>query len=221
LKLYIDVFVMGLFTSWGACVGFCAPILIPYIAATQKGWLPAFKISVAFSLARIISYVILSLVSATLGQYLIRNFYEGGRGLIIYIAAGSFVVLLGILIFIGKRGFCLPFKKIDKNESAKKGGVKEMMCLGFMIGFAPCLPLLGLLTYIAFNAENVLHGAFLGLSFGAGTFISPLILLGPLAGAGAAALFKKPLVYKIFRCICGLILIYFGTGMIIRALSAI
>ncbi|GAG71639.1 unnamed protein product, partial [marine sediment metagenome] len=39
MKIYVDVFIMGVATSWGACLFFCAPILIPYIAATQKGWL--------------------------------------------------------------------------------------------------------------------------------------------------------------------------------------
>jgi len=114
LKIYIDVFIMGVATSWGACLFFCAPILIPYIAATQKGWLAGLKVSLAFSLARIIPYIILSLISATLGQYLIRRFYESRPGLVIYIAAGAFISLLGILIVIGKSErlhLCLPFKK--------------------------------------------------------------------------------------------------------------
>lgn len=218
MKLYIDVFIMGVATSWGPCVSFCAPILIPYIAATQKGWLAGLKVTLAFSLARIIPYVILSLISATLGQYLIRRFYESRPGLIIYVAAGAFISLLGILIVIGKSGqmqLCLPFKKISAQ------GPKEMILLGLMVGFAPCLPLLGLLTYIAFNARDFLHGASLGLAFGLGTLISPLILLGPLAGAGAVFLFKRPLVYKIAGRACGLLLLYFGTSIIIGALRAL
>lgn len=96
-----------------------------------------------------------------------------------------------------------------------------MVLLGIMIGLAPCLPLFGVLTYIAFNSQNFLHGAFLGLTFGMGALISPLILIGPLAGGTATLLLKKPLVYKIFGYLCGLILIYLGIGMVIRVLSAI
>ncbi|MBU3933184.1 MAG: sulfite exporter TauE/SafE family protein [Candidatus Omnitrophica bacterium] len=219
MKIYVDVFIMGVATSWGPCVSFCAPILIPYIAATQKGWLAGLKVSLAFSLARIIPYVILSLISATLGQCLIRRFYESPPGSIIYIAAGAFISLLGILIVTGKNCHCEPKGRSNLKKSWRsRGGPKEMILLGIMVGFAPCLPLLGLLTYIAFNARDFLHGASLGLAFGLGTLISPLILFGPLAGASAAFLFKRSLVYKIVGRACGLILLYFGIGMIIRVL---
>ena len=93
-----------------------------------------------------------------------------------------------------------------------------MALLGLMVGFAPCLPLIGLLTYIAFNARNALDGVFLGLSFGAGTLISPLILFGCLAAGIPILLVKRPLVYKLFIRGCGLVLMYVGIGMIIRAL---
>lgn len=218
MKLYIDVFIIGVATSWGPCVSFCAPILFPYIAATQRGWLEGLKVTLAFSLARIIPYIILSLISATLGQYLIARFYQTRPGLIIYIAAGIFIALLGALIVLGKSEslhFCLPFKKINAR------GIKEMALLGIIVGFAPCVPLLGLLAYIAFNAHNALHGASLGLIFGLGALISPLILLGSTAGAAAAFLSKRPLLYKIVSRSCGVILIYFATSMMIRALRAI
>lgn len=219
MKIYIDLFVTGVALSWGPCLSFCAPILVPYIAGTQKNWLSGLKVSLAFSLARVISYTTLSLISATLGQYLIRGFYQTRGGSIIYLAAGVFVALLGIIIVIGKSPhlhFCAALKRIGS-----KAGIKEMILLGIIVGFAPCLPLFGVLTYIAFNSENFLHGAFLGLAFGMGTLISPLILIGPLAGGIPMFLLKKPLVYKIFGYICGLILIYLGIGMAIRVLPAI
>ena len=219
MKVYIDLFITGVALSWGPCLSFCAPILVPYIAGTQKGWLNGLKVSLAFSLARVISYVSLSLISAIIGQYLIRRFYQTRAGSIIYLAAGVFVALLGIIIVIGKSPhlhFCAPLKKIGS-----RSGIKEMALLGIMVGLAPCLPLFGVLTYIAFNSQNFLHGAFLGLAFGLGTLISPLILIGPLAGGISMFLLKKPLVYKIFSYLCGLILIYLGIGMAIRVLSTI
>ncbi len=213
MKLYIDVFILGATLSWGPCLSFCAPILLPYIGATQKGWLAGLKVSLAFSLARIVPYVILSLVSATLGQYLIQRFYQADAGSIIYTAAGAFIAFLGIIILLGKSAhlhICPPVKKIGAQ------GVQEMIVLGLLVGFAPCLPLIGLLTYIAFNVPNFLQGMLLGLTFGVGTLISPLVLCAPLVGAGANLLLKKPLLYKIFSRLCGLILLYFGIGMILR-----
>ena len=209
---------MGVALSWGPCFSFCGPITLPYIAATQKGWLKGLKLSLVFSLARVVSYVVLSLISVSIGQYVIARFYEGQAKPITYIIVGAFISLLGIIILIGKTPYlhlCPPFKKVGP------GGLREMALLGVLVGFAPCLPLLGVLAYIAFHAYNFLQGFLLGLTFGAGTLISPLILCGCLAGGISSALLKKPLVYKIFSRICGLILMYFGIGMIIRALHVI
>lgn len=216
MKLYIDVFILGLGLGWGPCFSFCAPILLPYIGATQKGWFKGLKISVVFSLARVIAYVVLSLISAGLGSYLIRRFYEQQAGLIISVIAAGFILLLGIIILMGGSGalhFCAPIKRFAGE------GAMEMALLGLIVGFAPCLPLFGLLAYIAFNAQSLLQGVLLGLAFGLGTLISPLILLGPVAGQTADILFKRPLIYKIFNRICGLILLYLGIGMIIRILQ--
>ena len=212
MKIYIDLLIIGVALSWGPCFSFCAPLALPFIAATQKGWREGLKLSLTFSLARIVPYVVLSVISVVFGQYLISNFYQGQAKTIIYIIVGAFISLLGVSILLGKSPylhFCPPAKK------AERGGVKEMILLGLLVGFAPCLPLLGVLAYIAFHADALLQGALFGLSFGIGTLISPLILCGSLAGGLSRILLKKPLVYKVFNCICGLMLLYFGIGMVI------
>jgi len=218
LKIYLYLFITGLALSWGPCFLFCAPIVFPYIVGTQKGWRGGLRLSLAFSAARIVSYVVLSLISAGFGQYLIRSFYETEKARIIYLATGAFICSLGIMVVLGKSlhlRFCAPFRNTEPK------GIKEMALLGIMVGFAPCLPLFGVLAYIAFQAQNVLHGGLLGLTFGIGTVISPLILLGPLAGAIPAFLAKRPLIGKVLNRICGLILIYLGIEMFMRALPAI
>lgn len=214
MKIYIDLFLTGLVLGWGPCLSFCAPILVPYIAGSQQHWLAGLKVSLAFSLARIVSYVVLSLISASLGQYLIRRFYQTQAGAIISNVAAVFVLLLGVIVVLGESGhlpFCNAFKKFNS-----QGGIGEMLLMGMVVGFAPCLPLFGVLTYIAFNAQNLLHGGVLGLTFGLGTLVSPLILLGPLAGGFSQFLVKNPLAYKIFRWACGVLLIYFAIGMLLR-----
>ena len=216
VKIYIDVFIAGITLGWGPCLYFCAPILLPYIAATQKGWIGGFKATLAFSLSRIVPYIILSLLSATLGQYIVRSFYGSRAGLIIYISAGAFILLLGVIILIGRSPHLHICQSLSKHIGSE--GIKGMILLGMVVGILPCMPLLGVLTYIALTSRNLLDGIFLGLSFGAGTLISPLILFGPIAGGASSLLFKKPLVYKIFSRVCGLLLIYLGIGMIIKIL---
>jgi len=214
VRIYIDVFVMGITLSWGPCLFFCAPILVPYIAATQKGWFKGFRATLTFSLSRIVPYVILSIISATVGQYLIRNFYGSKAGLIIHILASSFVCLLGMIILIGKSPHLHICQSLSKHIHLE--GTKGMILLGFLVGISPCIPLFGVLTYIAFASKNFLDGILLGLIFGAGTLISPLILFGSLAGGIPLFLLKKPLIYKTFRYICGLMLVYLGIGMMVK-----
>jgi sulfite exporter TauE/SafE len=219
LKLYLNTFIMGLALGWGACLPFCAPVLLPYIAATRKGWRQGLKISLAFSFSRVVSYIILGLASAGLGHYVVERFYETKAGLLVQVTAGIFITLLGIIILVGRPGHLRSCPGGKRHmPCAGSQGVGEMSLLGLLIGFAPCMPLLGLLTYIAFNTRNLLQGASLGLAFGLGTVFSPLLLFGSLTGAVVRPLFNKPLLYKIFSRACGVILIYLGTGMIIRVL---
>ncbi len=214
MKVYIAVFIMGITVGWGPCLAFCAPVLLPYIAATRKGWLEGLKATLAFSISRIVPYAILGSISAALGQYLIRNFYQSRAVLIIQILAAGFILLAGLVIIVGKSPHLRICRALSKHIGQE--GVKGMVLLGFLIGMLPCMPLLGLLTYITLISESFLHGMFLGLTFGVGTLISPLILFGPLAAGASSVLFKKPLIYKIFTRACGLVLIYLGAGMIIR-----
>jgi len=211
LKIYINLFLTGLALGWGPCLSFCAPILAPYIAGSQNNWLGGLKLSLAFSVARIAPYVILSLVSASVGQYLVSRFYQTQAATAINGVAGLFICLLGVIVLLGRAGhfsFCKAGKKIGGQ------GLKEMILLGTLVGFAPCAPLLGVLTYIAFNAGNLLQAATFGLVFGLGTIISPVILLGLAAGAIPQFLIRRPNLYKIFTWACGIILIYLGVTMI-------
>jgi len=218
LRIYINLLLTGIALSWGPCFSFCAPIIFPYIAGTQKKWHGGLALGIIFSLARVVSYVTLSLISAGLGHYLIRSFYQNQQAQIIYIAVGAFIVILGILVLAGK-SLHQCFHSAAKGSGLK--GVGEIIFLGIIVGFAPCLPLFGVLAYIAVQAKGLLHGGLLGLSFGIGTLLSPLIILAPVAAHIPNLLAKRPIIGKIFSRICGLILIYLGLEMLIRSLHIV
>ena len=90
--------------------------------------------------------------------------------------------------------------------------------LGLTVGIMPCLPFLGVLTYIALRATNLWQGAFYGLAFGMGEFISPLIPLGVLASVLPAGLIKNTGVYGFFSRLCGVILFLIGINLIVAKL---
>ncbi|MBN3038208.1 MAG: sulfite exporter TauE/SafE family protein [Candidatus Omnitrophica bacterium] len=220
MKIYFDLFITGVALSWGPCLSFCAPVLLPYIAGTQKGWLGGLKATVVFSLARIIPYIILSVISVSIGQYLIKRFYQTQESLIIQLCTSVFIVFLGLMIIIGRAphfNFCAAFlKKFNSGN-----GLWQMAVLGFLIGSAPCVPLFGVLLYITFNAQSLSQGALFGLVFGIGTLVSPLMLIGPLAAGLPQILKDRPAVYMMFSRICGLILMYLGINMLIAVLRII
>ena len=217
MKVSTDIFIMGVCLGWGPCLSFCAPVIIPYIAASQSGWLKGLRAVIVFSLSRVAPYMILALIASSLGQLLIRRYYESKAGMVVYLVAGIFISILGLFFLFGQRPgvkICRPLAK-----SMTRSSLKELIGLGLMIGFTPCIPLFGVLTYIAFVSENIFEGLFYGVCFGVGTLLSPLLLFGCVAGGLSTLLLRKPSIYRFFSRVCGGFLFYFGVRLAISVLK--
>lgn len=217
MKVSTDIFIMGIILGWGPCLSFCAPIIFPYIMATQSRWLKGLKSVIVFSLSRIISYIILALIATAFGQLVISKFYESKMGENIYLIIGLFILSIGIILLLGKSPnlkFCQILHKYTTS-----GSLKSLIIFGLLIGFSPCIPLLGILAYITLVSKNILYGGFLGLCFGLGTLLSPLIPLGILSGGLPKLLFRREKFLDIFNRICGIFLIYLGFQLVIKVLK--
>lgn len=213
MKEYTALFFYGLTMGVGPCLAFCAPALLSYIAGTKKSWLGGLKDILIFSLSRLVICAILGLLAGSIGYLLNEVISSPEVNLIKYLGLGIFVLLLGIIMLLGGKGF--PFCCILHRETIEKS-TKSIILLGILIGLAPCLPLLGALSVIAGVAKGPVIGAFWGFSFGLGTVISPLIILAPIAG-GLGRLFSlKPIFSRTFSRLCGCFLIYFGIRLILR-----
>lgn len=215
MRVFADIFIMGIVLGWGPCLYFCAPILFPFIAATQSGWLKGLKAVILFSLSRTISHVILAIIATAFGQLVIDRFYSK-IGTNIYFVMPLFILFLGIALLLGRSPhlrFCQIFSKYTTSQSWK-----SFILLGLLIGFSPCITLLGVLAYISAVSQDLLYGAFLGLCFGLGTSLSPLILIGILSGGLPKLIFRREKFLGIFNRICGLFLIYLGLQLVVRVL---
>ncbi len=202
LKLLGAGFGMG----WGPCLAFCGPILLPYIGATKGGWREGLRMSAMFSLGRLLGLAILGgLASVAFAS--INRFFPPHRSGYLYLAMAIFIVLVGVLIVLGK-GFELPLHRTF-GKHVVDGGNGSMLGLGFLIGISPCVPLVAILTYIACTVTNVLQGVAYALCFGIGTIV-PMMVLGPLVGLLPEKMFKSPTHLRVFRIVCGAILILFG-----------
>ena len=96
-----------------------------------------------------------------------------------------------------------------------------MFLFGFLMGVAPCVPYVAILTYIACVAENtVLAGILYAALFAIGTAIAPIVL-GTLMGIIPEKLFKSAKLLRTFQVICGVVLILFGLQLIYYILNLV
>ncbi len=214
--IMIDVimllFLNGVFFGSVLCVASCGPLVLSYITASKRSSRESFKVWALFSLGRIIITTILGMVAGLFGQFVIQKFYSGIVIDIIFILAGLFILVMGlIMLFEEKLRFdiCKKFHSHFINTHRKAS-----LSMGIIVGMLPCAPLLGILLYIALVSKNFIQGGVYAFSFSLGTFFSPLMLLVVLAGALPKIMAKKPKTYLIFRRICGIIICYLGINLI-------
>jgi sulfite exporter TauE/SafE len=215
MSIIIALFLTGILFGSGPCLLSCGPVLISYICGTNKRMRDSLGTYTLFSASRIGVYIILSLVIFFIGKTAFQTLIED-YGKYLYIVAGFFLVLIGIYFIIGKRMELKPFNLIYQHII--KGDTKNVVVLGIAYGILPCAPFLGVLSYIGLVSNNWLQNVAYAAAFGAGTFISALLLVSLAAGA-IPGLMKKNngLIPKIVRVLCGIIALYMGSQLAGRA----
>lgn len=203
LRLLMAGFTMG----WGPCLAHVAPFLLPYIAATKGNWKEALSVGLIFSIGRLLALSILGGL-ATMAFSSINRFFPPQKSGWLYLIVAFFMIITGIFIILGK-GLKMPVGKriLDK-------GSESMFLFGFLMGIAPCVPYVAILTYIACIAENaILAGILYAAVFATGTAIAPIVL-GTLMGIIPGRLFRREKFFKIFQVVCGAVLVVFGSQLI-------
>jgi len=216
IEISIYLFISGLLFGSGPCIATCGPILISYIAGTNKHFLKALGVYALFSLARITVYLLLAIVIFFFGKFSLERLL-GDYFKLVVIIGGGFVVLVGLLTALGRRHEIKPFNFLYKNivEQDKK----SIVLLGIIMGILPCAPLLAILSYIGLVSKGWVISLVYALSFGLGTILSPLIILAGLSGLLPGFFVNKRARYsRIFSLICGLIIVVLGIQLISRAL---
>lgn len=154
----------------------CGPVLIPYILANKNDTSAALYGLLAFSLGRLIVYMILGGVFGLFGSLIISLEYSH-LGSLIRAVAALYIIFLGI--YLWSRARSSGDKCILKDHDPSN---LNIFLVGVVFGLVPCIPLTAILVQIALFSDNILTGAVLGLVFGLGTVLSPLLLFGGLAG---------------------------------------
>lgn len=218
MEVPLELFLTGLTLGFGPCLLFCVPIIIPYVAGTSSNWMEGLKATMAFSLSRLSAYILLGLAAGYSGMIMIDFLSHTSFCLYIWIVGGLFISFLGLLILFGLEPR-LAFHRVFKLNV--DGGLLSLVFLGFVVGMTPCAPLIGVLTYIALDVRTPLAGAFHTLCFGLGaSIVSPVILLGVVAGGAPSLIFKMPRIHEIFKRSCGVMLILLGVRQIASQLAS-
>jgi len=163
-------------------------------------------------------YTILAAVSGYVGFYLFNLFTNKLYTSIVWIIGSAFIILIGILLAAGKIVDNPLCRLLNKGIVSS---TKSMVVLGILIGISPCLPLLAVLLEIAILSEKIWVGAIYGFAFGIGTVLSPLLILGALAPVIPATFFKGEKAQRIFRIVCGILLILVGLYIAYVRVSAL
>jgi len=210
LRLLIAGFTMG----WGPCLAYTAPLLLPYIGATKRNWQDGLKVGLVFSIGRLLALAILGGL-ATVAFSSINRFFPPQKSGWLYLMVAFFMITMGVLIILGK-GFKMHIGKtiLDK-------GTISIFLFGFLMGIAPCVPYVAILTYITCVAEDaVFWGILYAALFAVGTALAPMVL-GSLMGIIPEKLFRSAKLLKTFQVVCGVVLVFFGFQLIYYVLNLI
>lgn len=202
------LFLSGLILGSGPCLGFCAPILAGFIAAYKPSAKKAVIFYGYFSLAKLVSYMVLGALCGVFSGILKSGVFIGYLNAV-RIILGIFVLTAGILT-------CIIKKPLNSKYCSflSKGNFKNAGVLGLLAGFSPCLPLLGILNYIIIISRSPFEGSFYAFTFGLGTAISPVILLVVLSGKLAGSFSNSNKIKMLIKVLSGLLLIYLGAGVL-------
>jgi sulfite exporter TauE/SafE len=199
IRLVAAGFVMG----WGPCLTYTAPLLLPYIGGTTTTWRDGVKVGIVFSSGRLLALAILGgLVTVAFRR--INQFFPPQRSGWLYGIVSVFMIIMGICIILDK-GF-----NISIGSKMLKRRTGNMFLFGFLMGIAPCVPYVAILTYIACVAENeVVAGIWYATVFALGAAIAPIVL-GAFVGFIPGRAVTSMKLRRTFQAVCGAVLILFG-----------
>lgn len=157
--------VLGMGYGFTTCSLACLPTLAPYLLSFGKGFRDGARSSLVFGAGKTAAYALLGGAASLLGQGLLPDGGAATRWV-----HGSVLVLTGI---------ALPFVSRNRCAGGKRSHAAglSLFAAGFSSSLTPCLPVAGLVAAAA-GAGSLVRGAGLGLAFGVGIALSPLLIAG-------------------------------------------
>ena len=170
MQFLIEALILGVLYGIGPCTLFCAPVMVPLVMSYSKDGREGIKHALVFSAGRMTSYASLGAVSGLLGIALTNILTKE--------MTAAVIIAFGVLILLKR------YPKKCAFAGRVKGG-QTSFSSGVLLGLSPCYPLISLLSLAALSGSPV-TGLAMGIIFGLGTTITPLLILGFFAGKWAS-----------------------------------
>ncbi len=217
-RVIFSLFLTGIFLGYGPCLLSCGPMLVSYITATKENAIGGLKTYIIFSLTRLFVYIVFGVLVGLFGERILHRFFESQALGILFFIFGLFLSFLGVFLIIDKFSFAQKCNLLIHRYLGSRD-FKNIVIFGLIVSFAPCLPLMAVLGYIALISDHWLKGMLYMSAFGLGTVISPMIVLSMAAGWVAKVLKKYDNVFRIARILCGAIIFYLGMSLMMSAVN--
>jgi sulfite exporter TauE/SafE len=210
---YLAALTTGLVGGFGHCVGMCGPIVASYTLQDSSPPVDRVLSTILYNTGRITTYVFIGALMGLTGSFVNTAGMLAGVQEIAAIAAGLFMVLMGLHIsgFIGKAAWLESRSGVIFKAGAyilMEKSLWRYYPLGALFGFIPC----GLSYSIFITAAgtgSLLSGMLVSLLFGLGT-LPALLLVGVVASYMGVKL--RGFLYKV----AGVMVIITGILFLIR-----
>jgi cytochrome c-type biogenesis protein len=225
----LSALLLGIIYGATFCTLTCSPFIASYIIGSDRGTRRGVWLSVIFNGGRVITYGLLGLaVGMAGGAFLVEGVYALWGAILFGVA----VALIGIWIAVRRRPGSAACGCAGETSWARRlwhrvepregdGGELSAAGMGLLIGLVPCPPLIALLVFSA-AVGSAGTGLVLGVLFGIGTIISPIIVIAAAAGWFSDRIAKEAPVMRMgIRRVAGLMLVALGVWTAWNALTAV
>jgi cytochrome c biogenesis protein CcdA len=186
------------------------PFLAPLLVSNSKNFKTASKVVLSFSLGRIFTYIIISIISSS-GSLIIKSILKDNTSF--QILLGTLTIAMSFLLFYkifnNKKENCSTNSFI--NYKPKKSFGYFMM--GSLVSLNPCVPVLTLITFSA-SATTSFEAIFYGLFFGIGAVLVPFIFYTLIVSNILSGLIEPFKEYKKYIEIFAAIILFI-TGLLV------
>jgi cytochrome c biogenesis protein CcdA len=151
----------------------CMPFLSPLLVNNSQTVKRSMALVVPFSLGRIFTYTMISLLALG-GAGFIKAVLDDNE--IFQVLLGVFTLIMGVVMLfkVVKRSSSCSGAPLPKNFKTSPWG---LFGIGALISINPCAPILTLIALSA-NSTSSLHAMGMGISFGLGAVLVPLVFYG-------------------------------------------